>query len=110
MLYYTLALLIISAVIGIYLMRVATANHMDILGLVASMLLVFTAVGCLVMIPTAYNWVAAGYQVSIINREYDTAYTQEEIFFASDVIEAVRELKRNRYELNGNLLEPSLVK
>ena len=48
-------------------------------------------------------WVSAGYKTAIINREYGTSYTQEEVFYASDVIETIRQLGRQRYEINGDV-------
>ena len=57
-----------------------------------------------------YSWFAAEYKAGIINREYNTNYTQAEVFYASDVIETVRQLSRNRYEINGNLLKESKEK
>ena len=50
-----------------------------------------------------YDWVASEYKVNIINREYNTDYTREEIFYASDVIETIRNLNRNRHEINSNI-------
>ena len=52
----------------------------------------------------AYGYIAAEYQVAIINREYNTEYTQKEFFYASNVIETVRELDRKRIEVNGDLV------
>ena len=46
----------------------------------------------------------AGYKAKIINREYGTNYTAEELFYASDVIDEVRELDRKRVEINGNVM------
>ena len=40
----------------------------------------------------------------IINREYHTNYTQAEVFWASNVINTIRELDRKRIELNGDLM------
>jgi len=51
-----------------------------------------------------YDWIGAKYKSDIINREYGTSYTQEEIFFGKDVIETIRNLDRKRYEVNGNLM------
>jgi hypothetical protein len=53
----------------------------------------------------SWNYFAAEYKKDIINREYKTNYTQEEVFYASDVIETVRELNRKRIEVNGDLLK-----
>ena len=52
-----------------------------------------------------WNWVSAEYKTSVINREYGTDYTTEEVFFARDVIETIRDLDRIRYEINGSLLK-----
>lgn len=50
-----------------------------------------------------YN--GAKYKADIINREFGTNYTQKEIFYASDVIDVIREIDRRRYEVNGDLLK-----
>lgn len=52
----------------------------------------------------AWAWFASEYQANIINREYGTNYTREEIFWASRVIDTVRELDRKRVEVNGNVM------
>lgn len=52
---------------------------------------------------TVWSWFASDYKASIINREYSTSYTREEVFFASDVIDTVRELDRKRVEVNGDV-------
>ncbi len=49
-------------------------------------------------------WFAAEHKAQIINREYGTNYTQAEVFWASDVIETVRQLDRKRFELNGDIM------
>ena len=51
---------------------------------------------------SAYSWFAAEHKTNIINREYGTSYTQEEVFYASDVINTVRELYRQRLEISIN--------
>jgi hypothetical protein len=53
---------------------------------------------------SSFYWVGAEYKARIINREYGTEYTREEVFYASDVIETIRELDRKRIELNGNIM------
>ncbi len=52
----------------------------------------------------SYKYIAADYKANIINREYNTSYTQEEVFFASDVIETIREINRKRVEINGDII------
>lgn len=47
----------------------------------------------------AWEWTAAKYKVNIINREYDTSYTREELFYAKDVIETIKQLDRSRLEI-----------
>lgn len=48
---------------------------------------------------------AAEHKANIINREYGTNYTPEEVFYASSVINTVREIDRKRIELNGDLMK-----
>lgn len=54
----------------------------------------------------SYNWIAAKHKAKIINTTYDTHYTQADIFFASDVIDQIRQIDRKRIELNGDLFVP----
>ena len=51
-----------------------------------------------------WSWIASDYQAKLINREYGTSYTREEVFYASSVIETIREIDRKRIELNGDLM------
>lgn len=53
----------------------------------------------------AYSYVAAGYKQKVINDRYGTNYSQEEVFYANDVIEEIRQLDRQRIEVNGNIFE-----
>ncbi len=49
------------------------------------------------------QWIGAEQKANIINREYGTNYTQAEVFYASDVIDTIRQIDRKRYEVNGDL-------
>ena len=51
-----------------------------------------------------WDWYAAGYKVKIVNREYNVNYTQEEMFYAKDVIETIQQISRKRIEVNGNVM------
>ena len=51
-----------------------------------------------------WGWLSSEYKTAIINREYQANYTREEVFYASDVIETIRQLDRKRYEVNGDLI------
>jgi len=53
---------------------------------------------------SGWDWFAAEYKTTIINREYHTNYTTAEVFWASDVIDAIRDLDRKRIELNGDIM------
>lgn len=59
-------------------------------------------IGCVVFAFISLQYTGAQHKADIINREYGTNYTQAEIFYASDVINIVRELDRRRYEINGD--------
>jgi len=67
---------------------------------------VIVSVGTLIFVLIlGYGWQAAKFKADIINREYKTNYTQEEIFYASDAIDTIKQLDRQRIEINGNLLQ-----
>lgn len=59
------------------------------LGLFSIFLLVVVAL-------SAWSWVSAPVRAEIVNKEFGTNYTAQQIFFAEDVIDEIRELKRTR--------------
>lgn len=59
--------------------------------------------GTVASVVCGYSWAASQVQADLLNREYGTNYTREEVFYASNVIDIIRELDRNRYEVNGDL-------
>ena len=75
-------------------------------GFMAAFSLLGAFAGACAVAIMGYSWVAASHQADIINREYGTSYTQQEVFYASGVIDTVRELQRQRIELNGDLNLP----
>lgn len=78
--------------------------HNTIAGLMAVILGGFTGIAIIFFCFFVWEWNASEYKAKIINREYDTEYTREEIFYGSDVIETIRELDRKRIEINGNIM------
>lgn len=71
-----------------------------ILGLIGS---VGTLFGTLVLCACAVSWFGAEHKARVINETFGTHYTQAEVFWAEDVIDEVRELRRKRIEVNGDL-------
>jgi len=76
-----------------------------IAGIFGMILTVVTGVSAVVYAFAGWNWLASEHKTAIINREYQTNYTREEVFWASDVIDTIRELDRKRIELNGNIMQ-----
>ena len=64
----------------------------------------FGFIGLIIYSFVCYEYLAAEHKANIINREYNTNYSQIEVFYASDVIDTVRQLDRKRIELNGDLI------
>ena len=60
--------------------------------------------GLLVYCVLAWYYVAADHKAEIINREFGTNYTQQEVFYAEGVIDIIREVQRQRVEINGDLI------
>ena len=98
-----LAALTVLAVLGGLLICCSSA-FLHLIGIFSCL---FSAIGLVCLAAMSYSWVASDYQAKIINREYGSLYTKEEVFFASGVIETVRELDRKRIEVNGNVMGES---
>ena len=73
-------------------------------GFVCPIISIVGFLGLLIYTALLYDYIAAGYKVAIINSEYNTNYTQEDVFYASSVINTIRELDRKRIEVNGDLV------
>lgn len=71
-----------------------------LVGMSGAVLLITMAI----VIMCSFDWIAAEHKAKIINSEYGTNYSREEVFFASSVIDTVRELDRKRIEVNGELI------
>ncbi|MFL0802551.1 MAG: hypothetical protein K6L81_02465 [Agarilytica sp.] len=54
-----------------------------------------------------FNYHGSQYKAEIINREFGTSYTQQEVFYADSVIDTIREVQRQRIEVNGDLMKQS---
>lgn len=99
--------IVILVIIGISLMWFGDHSYTDAgsfafgAGIIT---LIVSAILCIILAMNAYAWYGAQVKANIINREYHTHYTREEIFFASDVIDQIRELDRTRIEVNGNVM------
>lgn len=104
---YLLIILIVAALFSAFLLRYGDRGY-DWLHTMTSFSGFLLALGCafgaVIYAILAVSWVGAKHQANIINREYGTDYTQAEVFYASSVIDTVRELDRKRVELNGDLL------
>lgn len=72
--------------------RMILGGLTTVLGLIALVILTILSV----------EYQGAQYKADVVNREYGTNYSQQEMFYASDVINIVRELDRRRYEVNGD--------
>lgn len=104
---YALVGLLCLAVLSVVLMVYSTKEYDWIHGVAAIagvVLAIGVALAVIAHLILAWGWVEAGVEAKIINREYGTHYTQEEVFYASDVIDTIREIDRQRVEVNGNLL------
>lgn len=67
--------------------------------------IILTTICMIIFAINCVDYVACGYKAEIINKEYGTHYTQAEVFYGSDVIETIQQVKRQRIEINGNLLK-----
>ena len=102
-----LTAIVVAAVMSVVLFKYGDDGYKTrhtLAGVVGLLLGTGTGLCALVYALTVWGWIAADHKAQIINREYGTNYTQAEVFYASDVIETVRQLDRKRYEINGDLV------
>lgn len=101
------AVIVVAATMSVVLFKYGDDGYQTrhaIAGAAGLLIGIGSALGAVVYSLLAWGWLAADYKAQIINREYGTSYTQAEVFYASDVIETVRQLDRKRYEINGDLV------
>ena len=97
-----LILIAIIVAVGVGILLIATNHGLGVFfGAVIS---IGAGLAAVVYAFVGWSWMVSEHKAKIINREYGTAYTREEIFWAADVIDTVRELDRKRIELNGDLM------
>lgn len=105
-----LAAIAVAATIGLVLLRFEgdgySAVH-EVAAIAGVATLVGTGVTAIAYAFTVWSWIAADHKANIINREYGTNYTREEVFFARDVIDTIREIDRKRIEINGDVMRGS---
>lgn len=107
-----LAAIIFLTLISCFLFRYTQNQYGfwgDVLGTFSLVLIGFSGSFMVLYIILGFAWFSAEYEVNIVNREYGTNYTQEEMFWAANVINTVRELKRDRIEVNGNLIDGACI-
>lgn len=51
----------------------------------------------------SYGYVKASVQAELINAQYGTEYTTNQIYFASDIIDEVSEAKRSRIDMRSHI-------
>ena len=101
--YLILAAIIVSALIAAFLILYGEDTNYAA-AICGFFLAVATGISAVFYSFMIWSWIASDHRAQIINREYGTAYTQEEVFYASNVIETIRQLDRKRYEINGDIM------
>ena len=101
-----LVAIIVSMTLAVVMMHYGTEGYLGRHAVVFGLGMVLAAAAGVTAVAyafVAWEWFASEQRAKIINREYGTNYTREEVFWASDVIDTVRELDRKRVEVNGNV-------
>lgn len=94
--------LIIAGVVFLEFMWRSDSGWAVIGTMASGALCVIGAIGLLITLVLAFEWQGSAVKASMLNREYGTNYTREEIFYASSQIDLIRELDRKRIEVNGD--------
>lgn len=112
MIAFLITVLIVSAAVIFALHKVVDKLSIDTFSdaplilipaiVLSSIVFVTTFVASVVLVP---SYLSAEVKAEVINKEFGTNYTQRDIFYAESVIEEIQEVKRQRIELNGNILK-----
>ena len=94
----------VGAVIGFgILMYRAFEECWEGLGLLSVLGIITASIVLVVAAIVGFSSFGAEYKAKIVNTEYGTNYTADEIFWASDVIDKIQQIRRQRIEINGDL-------
>jgi len=100
-----LVAIIVAGVISGVVLFYADSNESILAGVFGLFLACGAGLAAIVFSINGWSYIGAEYKANIINREYGTHYTQAEVFYASSVIDTIRQLNRQRIELNGNIMQ-----
>lgn len=100
-LFFVLLGTISTAVIAKFMME---ANN-SLLEFTGVLMMIASGVFVVFLTATVWFYVAAGHKADMINAEFGTSYSREQVFFAESVIEEIRQIQRQRIELNGDLMQ-----
>lgn len=98
-------LILLLAVISYVLFEIGDNGYSfghGVMCLFGSLGMIAAGIACIAGVALSFQWYAAEQKAAILNREYNVNYTQAEIFYASDVVNVIRELDRKRIEINGD--------
>jgi hypothetical protein len=101
----TVLLVLLAITLLIYGTKGEYENRYMLAGIFGLIIAVIAAIALILIGIFGYEYIAAKYKADVINKEFNTKYTQIEIFYADDVIEEIRQMKRQRFEINGNLFK-----
>lgn len=83
---------VILLLVGFYLIRECYED-------LGSTIMAFGCIGLMAYSYLTFDYASASYKAGILNKEYGTSYSQEEVFYASDVIDTIQKLQRKRVEV-----------
>lgn len=104
---FELILILVALVVAAICSGLFAYGNYEFSGSVSTIIFIFSIVVLLFWASLFLQYVSAKHKTEIINKEFQTDYSVKQIFWAEDVIKEVREVKRQRIELNGNLMQDS---
>ena len=94
--------LVVAVVAALVLIRLG--DEWVFCGVIGALLAIAIGITSIGFVYMGWRWLASEKEVAIINREYKTNYTREEVFWARNVIDTIRKIDRQRVEVNGNIM------
>ncbi|MDA3854870.1 MAG: hypothetical protein PF569_01330 [Candidatus Woesearchaeota archaeon] len=96
--------IIIGTILCVIVMSLGIIMYInDDCSIVGMLLSTFGGIGVLIFTifigVYGFEWKASEVKAKLVNKEYGTSYTKEEVFYAEDVIETIQEIKRTRLDI-----------
>ena len=98
--WWIIVIAVLVTIGGFFAAHFGNENNSVMVDVIGGLTAILGVIGIAGGITLSIYYHGASVQASVINREFGTNYTQDEVFYASNVIEIIQQIERNRVDAN----------